>query len=33
VTGFGGILLVMGVFVWMGFVIIMTAPAKDPLSP
>ncbi len=33
VTGFGGILLVMGVFIWMGFVIIMTAPAKDPLSP
>ena len=33
VTGFGGILLVMGVFIWMGFVIIMSAPAKESQSP
>ena len=33
VTGFGGILLIIGVFIWMGFVIIMAAPAQEPQSP
>jgi hypothetical protein len=33
ITTYGGILLVMAVFVWMGFAIIIAAPAKDRQTP
>ena len=33
ITGYGGVLVIMAVFIWMGFAIIMAAPAKEPQSP
>jgi hypothetical protein len=32
-TGYGNVVLVMGIFIWMGFAIAMAAPAKDAQSP
>ena len=32
-TGYGGILLVIGVLIWMGFAIAMAAPPKEAHSP
>ena len=32
-TGYGGVLLVIAIFIWMGFAIAMAAPAKESRSP
>ncbi len=32
-TGYGNIVLMMGIFIWMGFAIAMAVPAKEAQSP